>query len=169
MTSLFHLNAGLTSSFGMLCAMRIFHGALSSATNPLSYSLVADYFPPEKRGTPNAILSTGNFIGIALSSISILLIKNFGWRQTYGIMGGLGIMAAFFSLFMVTDPRKKIKLEKYDKKTLPPPKDEKRTFKGFLKNMKNITKIPTCKNVLIAGGFRSFGSTAVSCYIPVFF
>jgi hypothetical protein len=35
--------------------------------------------------------------------------------------------------------------------------------------MKKITNIPTCKNVLIAGGFRSFGSTAVSCYIPVFF
>ena len=113
MTSVFHLYAGFTSSFAMLCFMRIFHGALSSATNPLSYSLVADYFPPEKRGTPNAILSTGNFIGIALSSISILLIKNFGWRQTYGIMGSIGIIAAFFSLFMITDPRKNFKLEKY--------------------------------------------------------
>ena len=35
--------------------------------------------------------------------------------------------------------------------------------------MKSIMNIPTCRNVLIAGGFRSFGSTAVSCYIPVFF
>ena len=110
MTSCFHLNAGFTNSFGMLCAMRVFHGALSSATNPLSYSLVADYFPPEKRGIPNAILSTGNFIGIALSSISILLIKNFGWRQTYGIMGIVGIIPAALSLFMIRDPRKNIKL-----------------------------------------------------------
>jgi MFS family permease len=85
--------------------MRICHGALSSATNPLSYSLVADYYPPDKRGTPNAILSTGNFIGIALSSISILLIKSFGWRSTYGIMGIVGIIPAILSLILVRDPR----------------------------------------------------------------
>jgi MFS family permease len=106
MTSCFHLTAGATTSFGVLCAMRILHGALSSATNPLSYSLVADYYPPEKRGTPNAILSTGNFVGIALSSISILLIKSFGWRTTYAIMGIVGIVPAVMGLFLINDPRK---------------------------------------------------------------
>lgn len=35
--------------------------------------------------------------------------------------------------------------------------------------MNSILNIPTCKNVLIAGGFRSFGNMAVSCYLPVFF
>jgi MFS family permease len=74
--------------------MRMFHGALSSATDPLAYSLVADYYPPDKRATPNAILSSGNFIGIALSCMSILFIKNFGWRATYLIMGGVGVIMA---------------------------------------------------------------------------
>lgn len=78
-------------SFGVLAAMRVFHGALSSATDPLAYSLVADYYPPDKRGTPNAIISSGSFIGIALSCMSILFIKNFGWRATYMIMGAVGI------------------------------------------------------------------------------
>jgi MFS family permease len=60
--------------------MRILHGAISAPINPLSFSLVADYFPPEKRSRANAILTTGNYLGIALSSISILLIKKNGWR-----------------------------------------------------------------------------------------
>ena len=94
LTSCTHLYAGLTSSFGVLCLMRVLHGAMSSATDPLAYSLVADYYPADKRGTPNAILSSGNFIGIALSCMSILFIKNFGWRATYLIMGGIGISMA---------------------------------------------------------------------------
>jgi len=73
--SFFHFSTGVTNSFGILCLMRILHGAISAPINPLSYSLVADYFPPEKRSRANAILTTGNYLGIALSSISILLIK----------------------------------------------------------------------------------------------
>ena len=105
LTSCSHMVSGITSSFGIICAMRIFHGALSSATDPLSYSLVADYFPPDKRGTPNAILSSGNFIGIALSCMSILFIKSFGWRSTYLLMGIVGISAASLGALVVRDAR----------------------------------------------------------------
>ena len=35
--------------------------------------------------------------------------------------------------------------------------------------MKKILDVPTCRSVLIAGAFRSFGNMAVSCYLPVFF
>lgn len=72
--------------------MRLLHGAVSAAINPLSYSLIADYFPIEKRSRANAILTTGNYLGIALSSISILLIKNLGWRSSYIFMGVLGVI-----------------------------------------------------------------------------
>jgi hypothetical protein len=49
-------------------------------------------------------------------------------------MGAVGIIGAFFSLFMITDPRKNLKLEKYERydKTPPPSRPEKKTFKGFL-------------------------------------
>lgn len=73
--SSFHFTTSVTSTFGVLVAMRFLHGAVCSVTGPLSYSLVADYFAPEVRGTANAILTTGSFIGIALSSMSILSIK----------------------------------------------------------------------------------------------
>jgi MFS family permease len=48
--------SGVTSSFFMLGAMRALHGALNSASNPFSFGLIADYFPPDKRATANAIL-----------------------------------------------------------------------------------------------------------------
>ena len=65
---------GFVDSFFMLGAMRVLHGMLNSSSNPLSFSLIADYFPPEKRATANSIIQAGNYIGVGVSSFSILLI-----------------------------------------------------------------------------------------------
>lgn len=86
--------------------MRILHGAISAAINPLSYSLIADYFPPEKRSRANAILTTGNYLGIALSSISILLIKAYGWRSSYFLMGTLGVLGGGLGFSLMKNPEK---------------------------------------------------------------
>jgi MFS family permease len=48
--------SGFTSSLVTIGVMRAFHGALNSASNPFSFGLIADYFPPDKRATANAIL-----------------------------------------------------------------------------------------------------------------
>lgn len=104
--SVFQSITGFTTSFGVLCLMRVLHGGLSAATNPLSFSIVADYFPPEKRGTANAVLSTGNFVGIALSSLSILGIKALGWRKSYQFMAVVGVITGFLSMLMVREPPK---------------------------------------------------------------
>ena len=98
LVSSFHFTTSVTTSFGVLCGMRFLHGAVCSVTGPLSYSLVADFFPPERRGTANAILTTGSFIGIALSSISILGIKSIGWRATYQVMAALGLLGGLLGL-----------------------------------------------------------------------
>ena len=117
--SLFKSITGFTSSFGILVLMRILHGGLSAATNPLSYSIVADYFPPEKRGTANAVLSTGNFVGIALSSLSILGIKALGWRKSYQSMAIIGLISGFLSILIVREPERKKSSKKEKPKTKP--------------------------------------------------
>lgn len=104
--SLFHLETGFTTKFGVICLMRVLHGAVSAAINPLSYSLIADYFPPEKRSRANAILTTGNYLGIALSSISILLIKAYGWRYSYILMGTLGVIGGGLAMGFMANPDK---------------------------------------------------------------
>ena len=96
----------MTTQFGVICLMRVLHGAISAAINPLSYSLIADYFPPEKRSRANAILTTGNYLGIALSSMSILLIKANGWRYSYILMGILGVLGGGLGLIFMANPDK---------------------------------------------------------------
>ena len=66
---------GSINSFAALCLFRVVHGAMNSCINPLSYSLVADSIPPERRGTANSIIQVSAYMGVALSSLSVLLIK----------------------------------------------------------------------------------------------
>lgn len=77
------------------------HGAMNSATNPLAYSLVSDYIPPERRATANSILSTAIYSGISLSSLSILLVKNYGWRNSLSFLGLVGVaLGALIIMFI---------------------------------------------------------------------
>ena len=82
------------------------HGAFNSASSPLTYSLVADYVPPERRATANAFLGTAVYTGISLSSLSILLIKRTGWRYVYYFMGAVGLLASLVTAFFVKEPEK---------------------------------------------------------------
>ena len=69
-----HCIAGSFNAFSWLCGMRVLHGSVAAMSNPLSYSLVADYVPPHRRATANSIISSSRYLGVALSSLSILLI-----------------------------------------------------------------------------------------------
>lgn len=104
---------GFVNSFAVLAAMRVLHGMVNSASNPFSFALVGDYFPPDKRATANSIIHSGQYIGSALSSISILLIQKFGWRSTYGLMGAFsGLVAAGIFLFVKEPKRGRFLTEK---------------------------------------------------------
>lgn len=95
---------GSINSFAALCVFRVIHGALNSCINPLSYSLVADYIPPDRRGTANSIIQSSIYIGVALSSLSILLIKSNGWRWAYQFMGLIGIAVGLGTLAFIKEP-----------------------------------------------------------------
>ena len=98
--SLMQIGTGALNSFAVLALFRFLHGAISSSVNPMCYSLVSDYFPPDKRTTANSILSSANFVGIALSSMTILLIKEVGWRASYMAMGGMGLLGGLLLFFL---------------------------------------------------------------------
>ena len=111
--SLTQVANGAFNSFGILCGMRFMHGAMSSFINPLCFSLLADYFPPDRRGTANSILSSANYLAISLSSMTILLISNYGWRAAYTVMGGFGLVGALLGALFMKNPIR----GRFDKKT----------------------------------------------------
>jgi MFS family permease len=98
--------SGAVNSFAVFATMRVLHGMLNSSTNPLSFSLISDYFPPEKRATANSIIHSGQYIGSAMGSISILLIKRFGWRSTYGLMGAVSAIVSSLIFLLIKEPER---------------------------------------------------------------
>lgn len=98
---------GLVNSFWVFVLMRMLHGAANSATVPLSYSLVTDYVRPENRTFVNSILNSGAYIGIALSSLTILMIDQIGWRSSFNIMGVIGCVIGIISMFIKEPERGK--------------------------------------------------------------
>lgn len=174
---------GFCNSFLILALMRVVHGMVNSASNPFSFSLVTDYFPPDKRATANSIIHSGQYIGSALGSISILLIQKFGWRSTYGIMALIStIISAGIFLFVKEPERgrfmsqrekdeaaeeKRLKAEQKEADRLAGKKPENPVV-GIVKNIVDVAKMPTSRNVLIAGFLRNFAGCIVTYYLPVF-
>ena len=57
----------VTIVVGMLAAARVGVGIGEASASPAAYSMIADYFPKEKRATALSIYSSGLYIGGGLS------------------------------------------------------------------------------------------------------
>ena len=92
------LMVGIPNSFAALFASRVLLGIVSACFNPFTFSILSDYFPPERRGFANSIIQSGNYVGWGLSSLSIMAITAMGWRNTYCALGlGSIALAAIFA------------------------------------------------------------------------
>jgi len=60
---------GLAKNFSTLFLARIGVGVGEACLSPAAYSIIADYFPKEKRGMPISLYSMGIFFGAGLSFI----------------------------------------------------------------------------------------------------
>ena len=63
-----------------------------AATFPFCFSLISDSFPPEFRGRASAVYTLGLYLGVAMSSISLIFIGLIGWRNTYIVISCLSFL-----------------------------------------------------------------------------
>ena len=99
--------------------MRILHAVANAATMPVQFSLVSDYVHPNNRSLANSILNSAAYVGIALSSLTILMIDKIGWRQSFNVMGIAGMILGVATLLFVKEPERGVfhpKKEKEQKK-----------------------------------------------------
>lgn len=75
---------------------------VDDSSYPGLYSLVSDYFRPEKRGKVYGLLQLAQPIGYLLGLILALMLAGaIGWRSIFYITGGLGLLLAVFIYFGV--------------------------------------------------------------------
>jgi MFS transporter, Spinster family, sphingosine-1-phosphate transporter len=97
---------GLSSIAVLICVIRTLVGVGESSYTTMTPSLIADYFPPKKRGTALGIFQAAIPLGFALGAVlGALLASMFGWRLSFMIVGIPGIIAAFL-VWKLVEPKR---------------------------------------------------------------
>ncbi|WP_160172112.1 spinster family MFS transporter [Novosphingobium lindaniclasticum] len=105
--SLFTSVCGLAQNFTHLALARIGVGIGEAGGSPPSYSIIADYFPPERRAGALAIYSLGVPIGTtAGAALGGWIAAEHGWRWAFMAVGALGVVYSGFILLVVREPKR---------------------------------------------------------------
>ena len=97
--------SGLATGFGSLVAFRIGVALGEAGSVPASHSIIADYYPPEKRVTALALWGLALPAGIMFGYASGGWIASaLGWRLAFGVIGVAGVALAPLMLLLVKEP-----------------------------------------------------------------
>ncbi|RYF91732.1 MAG: MFS transporter, partial [Caulobacteraceae bacterium] len=88
--------SGLARGFLSLALPRVFIGIGESALTPTAMSLLADRFPPEKRGFASGFYYIGVPLGVGVSLlVAGVLGPKLGWRNCFLLLGAIGVVFSF--------------------------------------------------------------------------
>lgn len=97
---------GVSQSFVQLVLVRIGVGAGEAGAVPPAQSLLADYFPPEKRSLALAIFflssAAGNGLGLIVGG---QIAEAYGWRLTFVAFGLPSLLLVLLTTFVLHEPR----------------------------------------------------------------
>ncbi len=178
--SMMTAGCGLARNFVQMLALRMGVGVGEAALSPSAYSLIADYFPKEKRATAISVYSMGIYIGSGLASLLGGLVVGFAetkgtwnlpivgetrpWQVIFFVVGLPGILLAVL-MYTVREPvrrgLKMIKAADGSRQQAQVPLGE--TWKYILSNWKTFL----CHTVGFA--LLSFSSYGSSAWIPTMF
>jgi predicted MFS family arabinose efflux permease len=95
----------LAQGYAHLLLARIGVGIGEAGGGAPSHSLLSDYFPPERRATALAVLTTGGAVGSVLGLLlGGWLGDLYGWRAAFAIVGIPGIAVALVLRLTVREP-----------------------------------------------------------------
>lgn len=96
---------GFSANYPQLVLARMSVGVGEAGGVPPSYSIVADYFPPGKRGTALSLFNLGPPIGQALGvAFGASITAAYSWRSAFISLGAVGIVTAAIVLLFVREP-----------------------------------------------------------------
>lgn len=96
---------GVAQNFAQLLLARAGVGIGEAGCTPPAHSLIADYFPPERRATAYGLYSLGIPLGTLFGAVAGGWIAHeFGWRVAFLIVGLPGLLLAAMIKLAVREP-----------------------------------------------------------------
>ncbi len=117
--SLATAGCGLATSFWLLFLARAAVGVGEGSLNPVAYSMIADYFPPARRGLAMAIFACGASIGGGLAILAGGQVVQWAttaqgdlplapWQMVFVLVGLPGLLVALLIAATVREPARRL-------------------------------------------------------------
>ena len=110
---------GIAPSLGMLLLFRVLQGAFGGGLQPMTQAILADTFPPEKRGLAFALYGVTIICAPAIGpTLGGWITDNYSWRWIFYINVPVGILALLLVSQLIQDPpnlsRLKVVIPRFD-------------------------------------------------------
>src|SRR6201993_3056553 len=110
---------GIAPNLGLLLLFRVMQGAFGGGLQPMAQAILADTFPPEKRGLAFALYGITVICGPAIGpTLGGWITDNYSWRWIFYINVPVGILAVLLVSQLLEDPpylsRLKATIAKFD-------------------------------------------------------
>ena len=97
--------SGFAANIVHLVLARIGVGIGEAGCSPPAHSMIADYYPPERRSTAMGIYTLGISSGIMIAYLAGgWVAQNIGWREAFLIVGIPGLVLALLVRFTIIEP-----------------------------------------------------------------
>jgi MFS family permease len=159
---------GASRAYWHLFLTRVGVGACETVGSGPAQSLIADYFPPERRGMALSILASGGMLGaMAGFAIGGLLADAVGWRQTFIFFGVPGMFLAILLVFTVRDPGRANPVSTMTAadvgETASDVSTEAPTFLGVLRYLFGLRSF---RHLVVGGSLNSFENWSLLAWAP---
>ncbi len=155
--SAFTALSGLAQNALHLALARIGVGIGEAGGSPPSHSIIADYFPKEKRSTALSIYSLGIPFGQMFAFLAGgWVVQNLGWRNAFFIVGLPGILLAIILKLTVKEPVRGA-IDGVGAKV------------SFRQGVAELVKIPTYWGIAVATALASFTGYGVGLWVVDFY
>jgi MFS family permease len=152
---------GAAQNFGQMLAARIGVGVGEAGCSPPAHSLIADYFPPEKRASALSIYALGIPIGSIFGLLAGGWIAEFwGWRVAFFVVGVPGILLAILVKTTLLEPIRGMSDAVQTGAPVQPPLGV--TIKTLLGNR-------TLVHIAMGGALTSFVGYGLGQWLPAYF
>jgi MFS transporter, DHA2 family, multidrug resistance protein len=96
---------GMAPSLGLLLFFRVLQGAFGGGLQPMAQAILADAFPPEKRGLAFALYGVTAVCAPAIGpTLGGWITDSYSWRWIFYINVPVGILAVFLVYHLIQDP-----------------------------------------------------------------
>lgn len=155
----FTMCCGMAGNFLQLAAARVGVGIGEAGGSPPSYSIIADYFPPQERGYAMSLYSLGIPLGITLGTAFGAVVANaYGWRVAFLAAGAPGVVLAVLLLTTVREPLRG---------GLDSPRSATKDS-SLLKSLSAFFSDPVLRSTALSAGLSAFCGYGATAWAPAY-